>query len=98
MPETMKARIQKMFQGDAVFACGFLVVLWAVYFFVFFSIPAPMMEHSVAPVLLIGGALVLLFNTAAIIAMLVHYSHDKTAIYGLDIRHLDAMREARNRP
>jgi len=98
MSESMKARIQKMYLGDAVFACGFLIVLWVVYFFVYLSIPDRMLENGIATVLLIGGALVLVFNTAAIVAMIVQYAREKTIIYGLDIRHLDEMRAARNRP
>ena len=42
--------------------------------------------------LLIGGAAVLLFNTASIGAMVQHYQEDKDFIYGLDIKHLDEMR------
>ncbi len=98
MSESMKARIQKMYLGDATFACGFLIVLWAVYFYVYLHIPDPMLENGIAPVLLIGGALVLVFNTAAIVAMIVQYAREKTIIYGLDIRHLDEMRAARKRP
>jgi hypothetical protein len=35
---------------------------------------------------------VLLFNTAAIAAMVKHYREDKAFIYGLDLKNLDAMR------
>jgi len=38
----------------------------------------------------VGAALLLLFNTASIIAMLKHYGQDKAHIYAIDIRHLDA--------
>lgn len=44
--------------------------------------------------LLIGGAIVLIFNTAAILAMLRHYREDRDFMYGLDIKFLD---EARGR-
>ena len=39
--------------------------------------------------LLIGGAVILLFNTAAILAMLRHYREDRDFMYGLDIKFLD---------
>jgi hypothetical protein len=39
--------------------------------------------------LLIGGAIVLIFNTAAILAMLRHYREDRDFMYGLDIKFLD---------
>jgi len=37
--------------------------------------------------------MVLLFNTAAILAMVNHYKHDKTYIYSLDIRHLEKLKD-----
>jgi hypothetical protein len=40
----------------------------------------------------VGAALVLIFNTASIAAMLSHYAADKEFIYGLDIKALDAMK------
>jgi hypothetical protein len=46
--------------------------------------------------LAISGALVLLFNTAAIVAMIVHYSHDKENIYSLDLRYLDLMKKTKD--
>jgi hypothetical protein len=42
--------------------------------------------------LLIGGAIVLLFNTAAILAMLRHYREDRDFMYGLDITFSDEAR------
>ena len=45
--------------------------------------------------LLIGGAVVLLFNTAAILAMLRHYREDRDFMYGLDIKFLDEARAAK---
>ena len=45
--------------------------------------------------LLIGGGLVLLYNTAAILAMLRHYREDRDFMYGLDIKFLDEARAAK---
>ena len=45
--------------------------------------------------LLIAGAFVLVFNTAAIVAMLRHYREDRDFMYGLDIKFLDAARARR---
>jgi len=96
MTENMKTRINKMFRGDAIFAYGFVVVLWAAVIFVFLRVNSLVGGGTVMTVLTIAGALVLLFNTAAIVAMIKHYSHEKDFIYGLDIRHLDEMRKAKN--
>lgn len=95
MPSDMKARIRAMFLGDAVWAVCFVAVLWVVVGFVFFAITRIVPDKGVTVALVVGGGLVLLFNTAAIAAMLRHYAHEKNFIYGLDIRHLDEMRAAR---
>lgn len=39
-----------------------------------------------------AGVLVLLFNTASVVAMLRHYDEDRAHIYGIDIHHLDEHR------
>jgi hypothetical protein len=81
-----------MYRRDVVVAWAFIVGLWLAVIFVMFA------SWSLAPsgeariLLLIGGAAVLLFNTASIGAMVRHYKEDKQFIYGLDIKHLDEMR------
>ncbi|MEY8828646.1 hypothetical protein AB9K34_09560 [Sedimentitalea sp. XS_ASV28] len=95
MTDSMKSRINRMYMGDVFFAFGFVVVLWAVVIFVFLSVVSLIGGGAISNVLLLGAALVLLFNTAAIIAMIRHYAHDKDFIYGLDIRHLDEMKQVK---
>lgn len=97
MSEDMKLRIDRMFAGDRLFAWGFVAVLWVVILFVFIKVYAIIGGGTIATVLMVAGALVLLFNTAAIAAMIRHYGHEKSFIYGLDIRHLDEMRAAKKR-
>lgn len=96
MTRPMQQRIQSMFRTDAIWAFSFVAVLWIVILYVFFQI-MPLTENGgIDTALFVGGGLVLLFNTAAIVAMVRHYSHDKDFIYGLDIRHLDEARAARS--
>lgn len=83
-----------MFRTDRLWAFGAVVVLWATYAFVFWEVLPNAHNDNVVMALAISGALVLLFNTAAIIAMISHYSHDKDAIYGLDLRYLDLMKKS----
>jgi hypothetical protein len=45
--------------------------------------------------LLFAGAVVLVFNTAAILAMLRHYREDRDFMYGLDLKFLDEARGKR---
>lgn len=92
MTQAMRKRIQSMFVRDAIWAFGFVAVLWTVILYVFFRITPLTQDGGVDTVLIISGGLVLLFNTAAIVAMVRHYGHDKDFIYGLDIRHLDEAR------
>lgn len=81
-----------MLSTDRLWAFGAVIVLWATYFFVFWEVYQSAHNENVIAALAVSGALVLLFNSAAIIAMIAHYSHDKETIYGLDIRYLDAMK------
>lgn len=98
MSDDMQTRIEVMFRGDKTFALGFVAVLWAVLLFVFFSVRSTIGGGAIINVLVVAGALVLLFNTAAIIAMIRQYAAERDFIYGLDIRHLDEMKRAkRNR-
>ena len=72
-----------------------MVVLWLAILFVLFVVWPHITVGGIKTILVVAGALVLAFNTAAIVAMLRHYSNDKHFIYGLDIKHLDAMRSQR---
>lgn len=94
MTENMQVRIHKMYRGDIMFAWGFVIALWCSVIFVFYSINEGVTDGTLSAVLKVSGALVLLFNTASILAMVRQYSREKDFIYGLDIRHLDEMRAA----
>lgn len=92
MAESMQARIDAMFRRDKLWAFGFVVVLWAVLAFVFFSINPLIPDNTMRVVIAVAAVILGLFNTASILAMISHYSHDKNFIYELDIRHLDEAR------
>jgi len=91
----MSARIDAMFKQDKVWALGFVVLLWLCYAYVFFDVGTINTDASIKIALMIGGGLVLLYNTASIIAMIRHYAHDKKDIYSIDILHLDEMKKAK---
>jgi uncharacterized membrane protein YeiB len=88
-------RVQSMFSGDRIWAFGSVIVLWAVYGFVFWGLMQTAPDDGVLQALAISGGLVLLFNSASIIAMIKHYSEDKEHIYGLDIHYLDEMKKSK---
>ena len=90
--QTMQSRIDRMFGRDRLWAWGFVIALWIVLAFVYFSVSGFIVDGTAKIVAAIAAVLVGIFNTASIGAMISHYSHDKNSIYELDIRHLDARR------
>jgi hypothetical protein len=88
-------RVDAMFLRDRIWSWGFVVALWLVLAFVFFSIASVVDDTAIRIALAVAALAVGLFNTASITAMVRHYAHDKQHIYATDIRHLDANRAAR---
>ena len=93
MSEDLSRRIEAMFNRDRLWAWAFVIGLWITYIFVFVAVGWVNSDGGIWLALLVGGGLVLLYNTASIAAMINHYREDKENIYSIDIRHLDEMRE-----
>ena len=91
----LKQRIEALYTSDVRGAVIMVVLLWVTILFVLFQTWPLIPKTEVKVVLIIAAGLVLIFNTAAIMAMLKNYKADKEFIYGLDIKHYDA---SRNRP
>lgn len=89
----LASRIGAMHRRDVAVAWAFVLGLWFSIIFVAWATWSLAPSGSARVVLLIGGAIVLLFNTAAILAMLRHYREDRDFMYGLDIKFLDAARD-----
>lgn len=83
-----------MHKRDVLVAWAFVIGLWLAMIFVAIATWDLAPTGAARILLLIGGAIVLVFNTGAILAMLRHYREDRDFIYGLDIKFLD---EARSR-
>lgn len=92
MPDNLEQRIEKMYRRDCRGAWSLIILLWITVLFILFMTWSYMPNGVVRIVALIGAAAVLLFNTSSIYAMVRHYAEDKEFIYGLDIKHLDAVR------
>lgn len=86
-----------MHRSDIRIAWGFVIGLWLAIIFVAWGTWSLAPMPAARALLLVGGGLVLLFNTAAIIAMLRHYREDRDFMYGLDIKFLDAARAAKGK-
>jgi len=74
---------------DVKIAWAFVIGLWLSLVFVAWATWALAPTGGARTLLMIGGAIILLFNTAAIMAMLRHYREDRDFIYGLDIKFQD---------
>ena len=92
MPD-LDQRIEAMYRGDRLGAWALVAFLWISILFVLFMTWPYIPDQTIRIVVAIGAASILIFNTAAIAAMVKHYSEDKEFIYGLDIRHLDLMKK-----
>lgn len=89
---TSDPRIGPMHRRDVAVAWGFVLGLWFAMLFVLWATWDLAPSGTARTVLMIGGAVVLLFNTAAIVAMLAHYREDRDFIYGLDLKFSDAVK------
>jgi Co/Zn/Cd efflux system component len=92
---SLNERIDRMHRRDRMGAIAFVLALWVVVLFVMFSIWPNLTNPMIRNILVVSGIGILILNTAAILAMLRHYEHDKHFIYSLDIMHLDEMRKRR---
>ncbi|MGD9510032.1 MAG: hypothetical protein AB7X49_15930 [Geminicoccaceae bacterium] len=81
-----------MHRRDVSVAWTFVIGLWLALIFVAIA-TWDLAPNGLARFLLLGaGAVILVFNTAAIFAMLRHYREDRDFMYGLDLKFLDASR------
>ena len=90
----MQQRIEALYRSDVRGSVLLIVCLWATILFVLLMTWPYIPDSGIKVVVAIAAAAVLVFNTAAILAMINHYKEDKDFIYGLDIKNADA---ARNR-
>jgi hypothetical protein len=84
-----------MHKRDVSIAWGFVIGLWLALIFVAIATWSLAPTPGARTILLCAGAVILLLNTAAIVAMLRHYREDRDFIYGLDIKFLDEARAAK---
>ena|SRR5258706_1970617 len=90
--EPLSERIDATFAKDRLAAGALVVVLWLTVFFVMLAVRGFIPNPQIELVCWIAAGLLLLFNTASIVAMIRHYAADKHHIYSVDIRHQDAGR------
>lgn len=95
MATELGGRIEAMYRNDRRAAWAFVAVLWVVVGFVLLAVWRLVDDPALNAVLAVAAALVLAFNTASILAMVNHYAEDKEFIYGLDLKHYDALEAQR---
>lgn len=91
----LNSRIQAMHKRDVSVAWAFVIGLWLAVIFVAIATWSLAPSSGARTLLLFGGFIVLVLNTAAIMAMLRHYREDRDFMYGLDIKFLDEARAAK---
>lgn len=87
------ARAEAMHARDRWSALTLLAMLWATLIYIYAVVPHGFLQSSIGVVLTMAGALLLLFNTSSVFAMLSHYREDRDHIYGQDLHNLDLNRE-----
>ncbi len=96
MRNEINKRMNEMYLRDCLMAWFDVALLWAAVFFVLIAILGIVQDSNIRLVLYISSFMLMLFNTASVFAMTKHFKEDKEFIYGLDIKHLDANRAAKN--
>lgn len=96
MNNNLKKRIQNMYVRDCIMAWSDIILIWLAVGFVLISISSIIDDPLIQWVMIISSSLLVLFNTASVASMTKHYAEDKEYIYGLDIKHLDENRAAKN--
>lgn len=89
-------RMNDMYMRDCLMAWFDVALLWGAVVFVLISILNIVQDSNIRLVLYIASFMLVLFNTSSVFAMTKHFREDKDYIYGLDIKHLDANRAAKN--
>ncbi len=90
-----KQRIEALYRSDVRGSALLIVCLWATILFVLIMTWPYIPDAGIRVVVAVAAAAVLIFNTAAILAMVNHYKEDKQFIYGLDIKNADKFRNRR---
>lgn len=88
-------RIEDMYRKDVRGAWLLLALLWIVVVFILYMSWSLIPDSTVRIVSLLSAIVLLIFNTASVMAMVSHYAEDKLFIYGLDIKTADANKQAR---
>jgi polyferredoxin len=91
MPD-LAERIETMYQRDRLWAWVGVATLWVTILAVLVLSWPYIPDKGVRFLTVVGAGAVLIFNTAAIAAMIKHFAEDKQFIYSLDIKGLDAMK------
>ncbi len=89
-------RMNDMYMRDCLMAWFDVALLWGAVVFVLIAILNIVQDSNIRLVLYIASFMLVLFNTSSVFAMTKHFREDKDYIYGLDIKHLDANRAAKN--
>ena len=92
---SVESRIETMARWDRITAWIFTVVMWIVLLFTYFAVSSVVHTGAISVALIVSLAVLGIFNTASIVAMIRSYARDKDFIYREDIVNLDRNRRRR---
>jgi hypothetical protein len=86
--EDVTSQMQSMFERDRIMAYAFVVAMCVVLPFVLIALWQHMPNTGVKLVLLVSCAIVILYNVAAMVALVGNYRRDRDFVYRRDVAHL----------
>ena len=95
MHPTLKARVDRMLRRDVAVGIAMTTAMWIVLAFVFITTSRVVPDRTVVLVLGISAAVLGLFNTASVAALIRCYAVRREHIYLEDISALDSQRATR---
>lgn len=95
MDPAVEERIQTMFKRDVLVATVLAALMWATLIFVYFAAVTVIENAMVKTMLGIACVILGVFNSLGLLSMARRYKIEREHVYGEDIHHLDANRQAR---
>ncbi|BBX85207.1 hypothetical protein [Mycolicibacterium aubagnense] len=95
MNPALDARIHTMFMRDVIIASTLAAAMWATLIFVFTAAFSVIDSTAVKAILAIAFAVLGVFNSMGLLSMSRRYKIEREHVYGEDIHHIDANRQAR---
>ncbi|GAS87508.1 uncharacterized protein RMCB_1604 [Mycolicibacterium brisbanense] len=95
MDPGLDARIESMFKRDVGVATLLAALMWATLLFTYFAAFGVIDNVKVKAILAVAFVILGTFNSLGLLSMARRYKIEREHVYGEDIHHLDANRQAK---